>query len=211
MLGSGKRRHWTSPTIGRPSCSVSLPPRMWRTFVLPILTGLMVALFWHFFEVIKPWKVTLSLPYAYEYSYRGATNTPGNQTREILSTVPILVHLNDKAIPFVFAVGNDNIRSLRGVSLHLQLPQGIEVTDQGPFRPFWPNVEYFFFFSGQVLNHGVFYATESRNDVGEPKGPIYLRFSRPEEYEIVAIINGEDMLPVVKRVKIVVLASKAES
>ncbi|MBI4355922.1 MAG: hypothetical protein HY597_05720 [Candidatus Omnitrophica bacterium] len=205
MLGSSKRHQRDLPTNKRPLCAVGLPPRIWRTFAIPVLTGLMVALFWHFFEVVKPWKITLFLPYAYEYAYRGATNTTGNQSREILPVVPIRVRLTDKASGFVFAVHNDNIRSLHGVSLHLQLPPGVEVTDPGPFRAFWPNEEYFFSFGDAVLNHGVFYATEVRNTAGELKGSIQLKFSQPREYEIIATVSGEDMLPAEKKIKIVVV------
>ena len=176
----------------------------WRArLVLPVVTGLLVALFWHGFEVIKPWNIGLWLPYAYEYRYRDATSDRGNESREILRDIPIIVPFTDKPVGFVFAIENKNIRSLKNVSLHLSVPQGVEVTDPGPFTPFWPNKEYFFYYTGQVINNGIIQATEA----GDGKGKIYFKFKEPREYRFTYYIAGEDIKRVVKTFNVKVVKS----
>lgn len=169
-----------------------------RRVCVPIVTGLAVAFFWHLFNVIKPWKIGLWLPYAYEYQYRGATNEAGNRTKEILRNVPVAVHAANEPVGFVFAVGNKNIRSLKHASLHLKLPKGVTVDDAGPFTPFWGNEEYFFYYEDQLINYGVIQATERADKEGGSKGAIRLRFEKPGRYELKYFVVGEDIKSVVR-------------
>lgn len=170
---------------------------LWRLFgrlLLAVVAGLVVSVSWHLINVLKPGKISLWLQYAYEYGYRGATGHAGNTSKEILESMPISIPVTTEPIGFVFAVGNQNIRSLKRASLHLIIPPNVEVTNPGPFTTFIPNEEYFFYYEDQYINNGVVQMT----DLHGTHHKLSFKFAKPGEYRFTYFVAGEDIEAVKK-------------
>lgn len=183
--------------------ALCITAKFWKLagrFTLAVVAGLTVAISWHWINVIKPWRVSLALPYANEYNYRGA-KAPADNVRTIIEQVPITVPFSPDPVGFIFAVENGNIRTVKKCSFHLKLPAGVEVTDPGPYVPFLPNQEYFFDL-GDVNNGLAKVITDGRTK--ESKARISFRFNQPGRYRFGYYLAAEDMEGIKKRFIVVV-------
>ncbi len=171
------------------------PGKLFSKFLFALITGFAVSWSWSWFNEIKADKINLWLPYAYEYRYRGSQNERGQRSKAILPNEPITVGAESH---FVFALENDNAHSLKNAVLHLNIPAGVKVVDPGPFKPFWPNEEYFFDYDGQILESGVICATEILTPAGQHIGAISFRFKEPRDYTFSYFVSAEDLHPMFK-------------
>jgi len=152
-----------------------------KWIAIPIITGLAVALLWHWFNVIKAHKINLYLPYAYEYKYLGATHN--DPKRKVLKKLPIEIKL-DKNNRGTLRLGifNANIKTLKKVSFHILFLQDIKVINYSEKWTCWePNEKYFT--SVQNINNGIVASLD----------PLELEFEEPKTYKIFYTITGEDI------------------
>lgn len=151
-----------------------------RKIIPTIATGLAVALIWHWFNVIKPYKIYLYLPYAYEYAYLGATyDDPG---RKVLEKVPIELQLDNSSRRLLrLGILNTNIKTLKKVVLHIRFPEGIKIVEHKGWVPWDPDKIYFT--SVHDINNGLAMSLQ----------PITIEFAEPKVYKISYTITGEDI------------------
>lgn len=148
-------------------------------FLVPVITGLVVAGCWHYINKIKPYKIHLYLPYANIYNYMGATTT--DQGRKVLSNLPIEIKLNEDNVGTLrLGIANLNIRTLKNVEFRLYRPEGIKIVSYKGWTS-WENKEYYT--SGGDINNRKVASFEL----------LRLEFSEVKPYEIIYTITGEDI------------------
>ena len=128
-------------------------------------------------------KISFRLPYAYEYNYRGATNSVGNRGREVLENVPVEINI-DEPKRFWFSVANNNYRSLEDVMLTLTFPKEVNVQDwekQG-WIEYQPNEQYSYQFKANI-----------HNGMAQNTNGILLNFSTKGDFMVSYYISGKDI------------------
>lgn len=134
---------------------------------------------WRFINWINPNKVTLSLRYAYEYSYEKATQY--DPIRKILENIPIRMYSGQN---LWFAVVNTNMNSLEQCTLHLDFEEGLNIEADKLWQTHLPNRYYTYVFYG-TLNNNLAFGTNPLK--------IYFASDSTKEYKVVYSITAKNM------------------
>ena len=152
-----------------------------QKLIMPIITGLSVALLWHGFNVIKPWNIHLCLPYAYEYKYMGATYNDSH--KKIVANIPIKINVDKDNVGILrLGIQNNNIRTLKRVRIHLYFPDGVEILSCDGWKP-WEINKIYFNISIYDINNGIALSLD----------PVTIKFNERKTYKIIYTISGEDI------------------
>ena len=157
---------------------------------LPIIIGVLVLFLWDCVSAIKPEKIEIYLPYAYEYkyqngkSYGNATTQSGNQSRDIERNrlIPYELNANSSVMKLTLGIRNQNIKSLQNPSLYLRIPKDVEVV-QSEHWVKYSEKEYYLQMN-DFINNGI-----GKN---LPQ-PIYVKFNTKGKHEFYYYISGLDI------------------
>ena len=150
-----------------------------KVLIYPIIIGFLVALSWHLFDVIKPYNICLSQPYA--------------SGKKITYNIPLSMHLEDD---LRVGILNENVRSLKSPLLYLYFPTGVivePVSDKnGPNWSCWePNRVYF-----MAVNYNI------NHKFVNSFTPLHIKFPNEGIYTIRYAILGEDLITVNRLIRL---------
>ena len=152
---------------------------VFKGLIYPIIIGFLVALSWHLFDVIKPYNICLSEPYA--------------SGKKITYHIPLPMHLEDD---LRVGILNENVRSLKSPLLYLYFPTGVIVEPvfdkNGPNWSCWEPSRVYFMALNYNINHKYVNSLT----------PLHIKFPNEGIYTIRYAILGEDLITVNRLIRL---------